>query len=45
MKVVSSKVLPYEILLDKLIAVDLEDKFVKSIDKWTAHSNKFINSQ
>lgn len=45
MKVVSSKALPYEVLLDRLIAVDTEDKFVTSIDKWTAHSNKFITSQ
>lgn len=45
MKVVSPKTLPYEVLLDRLIAVNTEDKFVRSIDKWTAHSNQYITSQ
>jgi isopentenyl-diphosphate delta-isomerase len=43
MKILSSKALPYEVLLNELIAVNARDGFVSSIDKWKAHSNTYLS--
>lgn len=35
---------PYQVLLNELISVDFNDRFVKSIDKWQSHSNQYLQS-
>ena len=32
----------YEVLLNELILVDYNDKFISSVSKWDAHTNEYI---
>lgn len=32
----------YEVLLNDLILVNYSDQFVKGVDKWTAHTNTYL---
>lgn len=33
----------FEVLLNELIQVNYNDKFLRSVDKWHAHSNQYLN--
>ena len=36
---------PYKVLLNELVSVSFEDKFIGSVDKWTAHTNKYLSEE
>ena len=33
----------FEVLLNELILVNHNDRFIRSVDKWHAHSNKYLS--
>ena len=44
MTAISLKNMAYEILLNQLILVNSQDNFLRSIDKWKAHSNTYLQT-
>ena len=41
----SIKNLPYKILLNELVSVSHSDAYLGSIDKWTAHTHKYLSEE
>lgn len=37
-----AKNLPYRVLLNDLVSVSLNDHFLGPVDKWTAHTHKYL---